>query len=63
MYYILTKPKNPKITAWCNEIFLTGAKPFDNYAVAHATCKKLKAMSSSMDYKTIKFIQTEMEVA
>ena len=63
MYYILTKDKHPKNTAWCNETFLTGGQPFNNYAVAHATCKKLKAMSSSMDYKTIKFTQTESEVA
>ena len=63
MYYILTKDKQPKNTAWYNEIFITGGKPFNNYAAAHSTCKKLKAMSSSMDYKTIKFTQTESEVA
>jgi len=63
VYYILTKYKDPKNTAWCNETFTTGGKPFDNYAAARLTCNELKAMSSSLDYKIIKFTQTESEVA
>ena len=49
-YFVVERPKNTNMN-WQQEKFLTGGKNFDKFSEGMKVVKKLRSMSSSIDYK------------